>query len=565
MSKIKKAKPVVRQTAEYFFLNRPLVWLTLICVIVYGMSLWFGYAELDDSIFIREMKDYNSNWANIITSFHRGVFNPTADIYYRPVFLIDFIIEGHLFGTDIGFYHFTNLLFHIISVILVFTLFRKLKLGELSSFLFAAVFAVHPVLTQAVAWIPGRNDMLLCVFLLLGFIGLINYIESGKVTGLVLFAVMFFISLFTKETAIAFPVICLGYMFLLADIRITDRRVIYFVVLSGLCFIIYFGVKSTATLDQSNLAHNVFGLIIYRLPLMFQYTGKAMLPVNLSVYPIMEDTQNIYGIVVTVLLAVAFVFSKSYKNKLAIWGLLWFGIFLSPLLLVPKEMNNQIFEHRLYLPLIGLLLFLSQVVKLDNKTYQLRKVYATGAIIVVFAVVSFSRESYFKDPVTFWSRAVEDAPHSASAKTFLAMRIFDDPGQKARAISLFHEAYRENPDERWLNFYLGKYYQTVDSLDKAEFHARKEIEITNYHEANFLLAGLMFSKNQKDSALFYLEKVASLNPRDERIYNNMTMLYLEKNNLEGAKHTIERALANGVTLNPDLVKAVNLREKQAGH
>jgi len=129
---------------------------------------------------------------------------------------------------------------------------------------------------------------------------------------------------------------------------------------------------------------------------------------------------------------------------------------------------------------------------------------------------------------------------------------------------LFHEAFAENPDERWLNYYLGKYYQTVDSLDKAEFHARKEIQITNYYEANFLLAGLMFSKNQKDSALLYLEKVSTLNPRDERIYNNMTMLYLEKNNVPAARHTIERAQTNGVTLNPDLIKQVEILEKQTG-
>ena len=564
MSKAKKVKPAVKPTGGFFFLKLPLVWLILICVVVYGGSLWFGYAELDDSIFIREMKDYNSDWANIFTSFHRGVFNPTADIYYRPVFLIDFILEGHLFGTDIAFYHFTNLLFHVLSVVLVFTLLRKLKSGDLPAFLFAAIFAVHPVLTQAVAWIPGRNDMLLCIFLLSGFIGLIDYVETEKIKGLVVFSVMFLVALFTKETALVFPVICLAYLIMLTDIKLSDKRVLLLAGSVVMSVAIYLIVKSTATLGRSSVGDHLFGLILYRLPLIVQYVGKALLPVNLSVYPIMEDTKNIYGILMTLLLIVVFIMSKSYQNKKALWGLLWFGLFLSPLLLVPKEMNNQIFEHRLYLPLIGLLIFLNEIVRLNDKKNQLTKVYVTGALILVFGVISFSRESYFKDPITFWSKAVEDSPHSASAKTFLAMRIFDQPGQKDRAIALFHEAFAENPDERWLNYYLGKYYQTVDSLDKAEFHARKEIQITNYYEANFLLAGLMFSKNQKDSALLYLEKVSTLNPRDERIYNNMTMLYLEKNNVPAARHTIERAQTNGVTLNPDLIKQVEILEKQTG-
>src|ERR1700728_4652545 len=112
MNKGKKAKQTTGQPGGLFFLNQPYLWLILLCIIVYGASLCYGYAELDDSIFIREMKDYNNDLANIFKSFARGVFNPTNDIYYRPVFLIDFILEGHLFGTGIGWYHFTNLLFH---------------------------------------------------------------------------------------------------------------------------------------------------------------------------------------------------------------------------------------------------------------------------------------------------------------------------------------------------------------------------------------------------------------------------------------------------------------------
>jgi len=564
MSKERKIKPTARQAGGFFFLNRPYLWLTLVCIIVYGASLWYGYAELDDSIFIREMKDYNNDLANILKSFTRGVFNPTNDIYYRPVFLIDFILEGHLFGTSIGWYHFTNLLFHIGSVLLLFTLFRKLKLGDLSSFLFTALFAVHPVLTQAVVWIPGRNDMLLSIFLLLALIGLINYTETGKLKWLVLYGAMFLIALFTKETAIAFPFMCLLYLIMLAGLKINDKRVALFMISAIVPFVFYFAVKSTATLGHSTVGNNLFGLIIYRSPLMSQYIGKAFFPVNLSVYPTMEDTNNIYGIVASTLLLLIFIATKSYKNRKSVWGLIWFGVFLSPLLLVPKEMNNQIFEHRLYLPLMGLLIFLSQVVNLEDKTNQGRKMYAFAAVIVVFAIISFARESYFNDPVTFWSKAVEDSPHSPSAKTFLAMRIFDLPDQKNRAIELFHEAYNENPNERWLNYYLGEYYHGVDSLRQAEFHARKEIQNTNYYEANFLMAGIMFEKKEKDSALFYLEKVATLNPRDERIYNNMTMLYLEKNNIQSAKQTVERAQANGVILNPDLVKAVELRTKDGG-
>ena len=555
------AKNKFSQTAkgveDFSILKYPYLWLVLLCLITYGGAMWLGYTELDDSIFIREMKDYNADWANVLKSFGRGVFNPTKDIYYRPLFLINFIFEGHLFGTDITFYHFTNFLLHIANVLLVFTLFKKIKLSEYSSFVFAALFAVHPVLTQAVVWIPGRNDMILCLFLLSSIVSLHNYFERGKREYLFAFAILFLLSLFTKETALFFPFAGIAYLFLIMGVDIKDKRLLSVIGSIVIGYAIYWVVRSNATLAQNNFGSNLFGLLFYRSPLILQYIGKSLIPVNLSVYPSMEDTQNFYGILSIIILSVIFFVAKSYKDKVAVWGLFWFALFLAPLLLVPKEMNNQIFEHRLYLPLIGLLIFIARALKLGAQPYRQLKLYTAVAVIVVFGVTSFFRKDFFKDPVTFWTKAVADSPHSSSAKTLLAMRIYDLPDQKNKAIRLFNDAYKENPDERWLNYFLAKHYQSVDSLSKAEFHARKEIAITNYYEANFLMANLMFVKNEKDSALYYLEKVALLNPRDERIYNNITMLYLEKRDITAARKTVEQARENGIILNPDLIKAVS--------
>ncbi|HNY03915.1 MAG TPA: hypothetical protein PKG48_15070, partial [Bacteroidales bacterium] len=132
--------------------------------IVYARSLFLGYTRLDDSIFIVENAKYNADAGNLVVSFQRGLFNPTKDAYYRPLFLVDFILESRLFGVKPAGYHFTNLLFHLLSVTLLFLFLRRLKIPPEDSFLLSLLFAVHPVLTQAVAWIPGRNDLLLMIF-----------------------------------------------------------------------------------------------------------------------------------------------------------------------------------------------------------------------------------------------------------------------------------------------------------------------------------------------------------------------------------------------------------------
>ena len=558
MAKV-KGQHESNKSSLFFFFHHPYLWFALLCTITYGGALWLGYTELDDSIFIREMKDYNADWSNVLKSFGRGVFNPTKDIYYRPLFLIDFIFEGHLFGTEIGFYHLTNFLMHLVNVCLVFKLFRALNLDSISAFVFASMFAVHPVLAQAVVWIPGRNDMLLSVFLLGSLLSIARYFKNGSSKYLLLSGLLFLLSLFTKETALVFPFICFAYLVLVLKVDIKSKRMFALAGSLLVCYAIYWLVRSTATLADSNIGNHLFDLLIYRAPLILQYIGKSIIPFNLSVYPSMEDTQNIYGVLAVVFLLALFFVARSYTDKVAVWGLLWFAVFLFPLLLVPKEMNNQIFEHRLYLPLIGLLIFLARAVKLSGQPYQNIKIYTAGLFVLVFAIISFCRKEYFKDPVTFWTKAVADSPHSASAKTLLGMRLYDLPNRKGDAINLFQEAYKENPDERWLNYFLAKHYQSVDSFARAEFHARKEIAVTNYYEANFLMANLKFQKSEKDSALYYLEKVAQLNPRDERIYNNMTMLYLEKKDIDSARRIVEKAQTNGIILNPDLIRAVAMK------
>ena len=185
-----------------FFLRHSILLLTLAVIIVYFPSLRLGYTELDDSIFIKEQKAYNEDLSNLITSFKRGVFNPTKDVYYRPLLLDSFILNYHLSHENILGWHVVNVLLHLFSVILLLLLLKKIGINELSSFLLSLLFAVHPVLSQAVAWIPGRNDTMLAIFVFSYLLTALKYSETKKFSLLSLQCLLLLASLFTKETAV---------------------------------------------------------------------------------------------------------------------------------------------------------------------------------------------------------------------------------------------------------------------------------------------------------------------------------------------------------------------------
>ncbi len=299
----------------------------------------------------------------------------------------------------------------------------------------------------------------------------------------------------------------------------------------ALLFAVYFFLKSRVETLQSILRPNLIGLVISRLPIIPQYIGKIFFPVNLSLVPLIEDASNVYGYVAMILIAVLFFVTKSYKKPLAVFGLFWLLVFLFLLLLVLPPVSdkhisfeNPAYEHRLYLPMMGFLFFLGSVVNYEDFKNQKLKLNLTSLMLVIFSVQSFKRIHYFDNALPFFEKATADAPHSATSKVAYATRIYHDSSQKQKAVDLYNEAYTINPYERYVNMLLGLECVEKNDLEKAEYHYRREINNTDFYDANFALADLLFKKGQYDSAIYHLRKLVRENTKDERVYNNLLIL-----------------------------------------
>jgi len=160
----------------------PLLWLSAAILIVYSPTFSMGLVDLDDGIFINTFRDYNENLHNLVTSFFRSAYGTSSDIFYRPIPVDTIILNYHLgnHGPGIFSFHLVNVLFHLIAVLLLYDLFKKLGVRELHAFILTLLFAVHPALVMAVAWIPARNETLLAIFIFSFLIYVIRYTGDGK-------------------------------------------------------------------------------------------------------------------------------------------------------------------------------------------------------------------------------------------------------------------------------------------------------------------------------------------------------------------------------------------------
>lgn len=164
--------------------KRPYLWILGLGFFVYVRSLSFGFTYFDDNVLILDNLFFLKDINNFFKAFTIEVFHVlhSSAAYYRPLLTISYMFDALISGNNPFFYHLTNVLIHLSTSIFVFIFLNKLKIKRELSFLWAVVFAIHPVLVQAVAWLPGRNDSLLAFFVLPSFIFLISFFEKEKVT-----------------------------------------------------------------------------------------------------------------------------------------------------------------------------------------------------------------------------------------------------------------------------------------------------------------------------------------------------------------------------------------------
>ena len=184
--------------------------LMVVTFSLYGKSLFFDWTYYDDDVLIIDKQEFFS-LSNIKNIMFTTVFGQEEDKFCRPVLNLTFLCEKYLYGIKPFGYHFTNVIIHLFAVFSIF-LFLTLRYDKKKTLILCLLFLCHPAITQAVAWIPGRNDSLLTLFLVLSCYFFIKYTDTSKFLNLFLYFIFFALALFTKETAIVAPIFCFSVL-----------------------------------------------------------------------------------------------------------------------------------------------------------------------------------------------------------------------------------------------------------------------------------------------------------------------------------------------------------------
>jgi len=455
-----------------FFESKVKVLLALIIppLLIYLKSLFFDFTTLDEQWMILQ----NGPFLESIESFKKAFTTPLAGLYYRPMLLITIIADYQIGKLSPFIYHFTNVAWHLLSVILLYRFFVAFEIEKKMAFICTLIFSVHPLTLHAVAWVPGRNDTILCVFVLASLICLKRYIDEGK-NKFILFHLLFFLgSLATKENAIVLPVIYSGTLWIYKDnIKRAAGLFIFWIIMASAWFILRKNVANFVPSISANFLSN----LKTTLQAISVYLGKMLYPVQLSVFPTLKNASLTPGFFALATLIFLY-FKQGIKNKkIAFFGLAFFiTLLVIPVWYSSSNPTGEHYEHRAYIPLIGILIFLSQLrFSINSKIIE----YTCVLIIMIFSVRTFTRMDAYKNKEVFLSYAVEECPEyylfqMQMGEMFNAKRDFEN------ALIYYNRALKLRPDKIELHnntggvyYSLGRYREAIDEFTKAINSSKK--------------------------------------------------------------------------------------------
>lgn len=523
--------------------------------LIYLNSLAGGFVW-DDSGLIAGNEEYLENFSAVPSVF----FKPTFEVpYYRPLLWVSFFLDYSLWGQrPIGF-HITNVAFHIINICLVYWFVVNLGLSSVVAFFTAGLFAAHPVQTEAISWISGRNDPLMVLFVLFSF----NFLLLARKIKKVQFKIMcyssaaaaFVSAVLAKESAvIALPLLILIDVFYQTSAWKAPQRketlaeYVSFVLVIGCLFLLRSHAISNLPWQFSFNFENLFKALSTPLTIYTYYCKVLLFPFNLTVGPSLDSIQR-GSIILTVLIlsSIALVcVLKTNIRKEVLFGILWILVFLLPVSGL-VWMSVPILEHRLYGASIGFCLMLATV---GCNGYAVLKTHAKGvsghgiliALLILYSYLTIDRNRIWKDEETIWSDTLKKAPHSVMARNNLANALIQKK-QIDQGIAHLYAGLKLNPHAEKLYGNLGlaffhkkDYAQAIKAFEKA-----LNINPQSAETYNYLALAYKFNGNN-DAALTNFNKSLTLNPRLLSAFLNRGDLYRECGNKTRALEDYQSAL-----------------------
>jgi tetratricopeptide (TPR) repeat protein len=578
----------------------------LLCLLLFGLVLWVflpvihgAFIERNDSGFVTGNTHINLTPANVAWAFCHSF-----DANWLPLTLWSFMLDHQLYGLKPWGYHLTNVLLHAVNTVLLFLVLRRMtglrpekSIGAKTpqagatwrSLMVAALFGLHPLRVESVAWISERKDVLSVQFWMLTLWAYTRFAQGRSRAGCrvpgagdsslalgsrpstfdyYLALAFFALGLMSKPMMVTLPCVLLVLDYWpLGRWQQKNRRGLLvekapFFLLSAIVSVVTYSTQKNADMMSNvltGLSLSFSARLENALVSYGRYLGKLFWPVDLCVlypYPDHWPMQKILfaGLLVLGLSVLVFVMRRQRPYLLTGW--LWYLGTLVPVLGLVPVGAQAMADRYSYIPSVGILIVLvwgtCQMTR--GWHYQSIGLGAVGGMLVLICIVLTRHQlGYWKDDVSVWERAIAVTENNYDAHNMLG-RAWYAQGRMDDAIREIQEVVRLNPDfaEPYCN--LGRAYVAKRREDEAIACYQKALEVRpDYVAAHNSLGSLLLQKGQVGQVMVHCQKALELEPDNVTAHNNLGFAFSLMGRLDEAAAQLQKV----VEIQPDNEMAQN--------
>jgi len=558
-------------------------------VVFLGFALVGGliYSNSLSAQFILDSEDRikNNQYLRISSltpgSLSEAVFNEKSS-KNRPIPSLSFALNYYFDQYNVKYYHVVNIFLHIITGFLLFLLYETL-LGfagpdhdtghpPFAALAAALMWLVHPLHTQSVTYIVQRSNILAALFCIGS---LLMYIHSRrskrpvkKITVLATAVIFWLLALGCKQNAAVLPfIVLLCEWFFIQDMRRAwlKDNLKYFIgifLLFGLIAFIYLGIDPIAKLNSMRdfsqarftLSERIltqFRVVVYYISLFcFPHPSRLNLDYD---FPLSHSLFDPVTTLLSALLLIGLIFAgilTARKHRLVSFCIFWYFLYLAiESSIIPLAI---IFEHRTYMPFMGLTLLVVMSVDRYLKPLWL-KIILIGAIVSVCSLWTYQRNTTWQDPVTLWQDVVNKSPSKARPYANLGW-AFHNINKIDNAIANYKAALKIEPYHLETLINLGAALQDLNRIEEAVAYFKTALRVNpNQVEALANLGSALMDQGQTRQAEKYLRAALEIDPANTHALNNLGAAFENQGHPDEAARLFKAALK----VDPDNVSALN--------
>lgn len=566
----------------------------LLVLVVFWRTHGFGFIELDDSFYVTENWHViqGISWKNAVWALGAGTERyMTETDYWMPLSLISQMTDTTLFGMNPGLRHAENFVIHGLSAMLLFLVLRSMTARAWESAFVAAIWAIHPLRVESVAWISERKDVLGGFFFMLSLAAYLRQVRSPSPLNASLLFLSFLLGVMSKPTVVTLPAVLL-----LLDFwplkrfaqgipgagvwKLIWEKLPLFAL--SLCSCLMTVITQKQTLDPHG-----------QLPLSLRFGNAAFafcidlkhtfLPSGLAVYyPYPPEGRPLWQVGSALLLlatATAFAVLLRRTRPYLFVGWLWFLVMLAPASGILKAGGQAYADRFTYLPQIGLLIAVTWLCS-GWATTRFRKsllgTAAAGALLGL-TVAASHQAGYWRDSITLFThtldctrenalihnnlgsvlwhrgklpeaaREIETAlrldPNNAEAENNLGTILWER-GERKRAIACFSRSLELQPSYGAAQNNLGNALLQSGALGEALPHLRRAVEIFPGSEgARFNLGTALMRNGDLRGAIAEFQSALAINPSGAETHNSMGSLLCQSGDPQRGVAEFRKAVA----------------------